>query len=199
MIRSKGLKVPGIDSSDQAQALIGRRDFIIGLSAIGAMSIWSQIGKASTENSDPLLNYICDKTIPDTETPGALAVNVPAFISLALGHAFCNTSGDELRRLREELDQAAGGAFMSLSEPQRFSVFFQYDADCFSSFESSRRSVWPVIKKLILMGYYTSETGASKELQYTFTPGSFKADLPYKKGDPAQATDFFATTDFIGY
>jgi hypothetical protein len=40
------------------------------------------------------------------------------------------------------------------------------------------------------MGYYTSEIGASQELQYQLVPGRFDPDLPVKPGDRAWSSDW---------
>jgi hypothetical protein len=45
---------------------------------------------------------------------------------------------------------------------------------------------------LILTGYYSSEAGASKELQYNLIPGRWDADIPLKPGDRAYSSDWTA-------
>jgi len=44
-----------------------------------------------------------------------------------------------------------------------------------------------MIKQLTLLGYFTSEVGATKALRYVAVPGHFDGNLPYKKGDKAWA------------
>ena len=45
-----------------------------------------------------------------------------------------------------------------------------------------------MLKELTLLGYFTSEPGATKALRYIQTPGYYKGDVPYVKGDKAWAT-----------
>ena len=45
-----------------------------------------------------------------------------------------------------------------------------------------------MIKELTLLGYFTSEPGATKARRYIQTPGSYHGNVPYKKGDKAWAT-----------
>lgn len=45
-----------------------------------------------------------------------------------------------------------------------------------------------MIKKITLLGYFTSEPGATKALRYVQTPGYFSGVIPYKKGDKSWAT-----------
>ena len=45
-----------------------------------------------------------------------------------------------------------------------------------------------MMKELTLLGYFTSEIGATKALRYIAVPGHYDGNLPYKKGDKAWAT-----------
>jgi hypothetical protein len=44
-----------------------------------------------------------------------------------------------------------------------------------------------LMKQLTLLGYFTSEPGATKALRYTPVPGRYDGCIPYKKGDKAFA------------
>lgn len=37
---------------------------------------------------------------------------------------------------------------------------------------------WPTFKRLVLVGYYTSEAGATEELRYEAVPGRYDGCLP---------------------
>ena len=43
------------------------------------------------------------------------------------------------------------------------------------------------MKELTLLGYFTSEIGATKALSYVESPGKYEGNYPYKKGDKAWA------------
>ena len=45
-----------------------------------------------------------------------------------------------------------------------------------------------LMKELTLLGYFSSEIGATKALRYIAVPGHYDGNLPYKKGDKAWAT-----------
>ncbi len=47
---------------------------------------------------------------------------------------------------------------------------------------------YTMLKQLTLLGYFSSEIGATKALRYIETPGKFDGAFPYKKGDKAWAT-----------
>jgi hypothetical protein len=177
---------------DEGRLPTSRRDLLGGgVRVSAALAVWSLVGCSRASSPDPLLDYVCDQTIPATATPGALAVKVPDFIRMAIAKGLAGAKGDELERLIRELDGSAGSAFMDLAPVARLDVLSRHDAACFASHDSAAKFVWPLVKRLILMGYYTSEAGASQELEFLLDPGGFKPDLPYRKGDRAQSTDYF--------
>jgi hypothetical protein len=45
-----------------------------------------------------------------------------------------------------------------------------------------------IMKQLTLLGYFTSDPGATKARRYIQTPGSYKGNVPYTKGEKAWAT-----------
>lgn len=57
-----------------------------------------------------------------------------------------------------------------------------------SKTEDDSSHYYSMIKDLTLFGYFTSEPGATKALRYVQTPGSYRGDLPYEKGDKSWAT-----------
>jgi hypothetical protein len=44
-----------------------------------------------------------------------------------------------------------------------------------------------LMKQLTLLGYFTSEIGATQALRYVAVPGRYEGCIPYKKGDRAWA------------
>lgn len=57
-----------------------------------------------------------------------------------------------------------------------------------TKFNGNDKHYYSMIKDLTLLGYFTSEPGATKALRYIQTPGYYKGDVPYKQGDKAWAT-----------
>ncbi|TXI31598.1 MAG: gluconate 2-dehydrogenase subunit 3 family protein [Niabella sp.] len=50
------------------------------------------------------------------------------------------------------------------------------------------RHYFSMIKELTLLGFFTSEVGATQALRYSAVPGKYDPCMPYKKGDKAWAT-----------
>lgn len=54
-------------------------------------------------------------------------------------------------------------------------------------FEPSPSHYYTMMKQLTLLGFFTSEVGATKALRHVAVPGKYDGALPYKKGDRAWA------------
>ena len=179
-----------------------RRQFLQGgavLALCGA--VWASVrhdpqaargSSAPQHAADLLLDRVCDLLIPATDTPGALAAGVTAFVLLALQHQLAGATSADRSRLAAELDTRAGQSFLRLSHKQQHTVLAALDQSQFAPPAGTQPpdSAWPRIKKLIVMGYYTSEPGASQELQYQLVPGRYDPDLTVKPGERASANDW---------
>lgn len=146
-----------------------------------------------------LLAVLSEMVIPATDTPGAADVGVPAFVEVALAHGLLGThadaaagagQGDWLGRVRAELDARTGGSFMKAPPQAREAALIALDAEAFGP--NGAAAPWRKIKGLILIGYYTSEIGASHELRYELTPGHWDPDVPLTPDMRAFSSDWTA-------
>jgi hypothetical protein len=166
-----------------------RRDWLRQAGALAvAAAIWPA-ARAGAHASDPLLDAVCDAIIPDTDTPGARRAGVPAWLPLAMHHGLAGTSTADRAALGRELDAAAGGGFLALPPGQQRLACEKVDA---AAYAPGSTSAWPRIKTLVLMGYYSSEAGATREQQYQLVPGRFDPDLPVGPGQRAWSSDWMA-------
>jgi len=172
-----------------------RRELLVKAGWVAAAgALWTSMRQSAAAESTPttviasdaLLDTICDLVIPDTDTPGAKAAGVPAFMALALQHGLAGSSRTDRQQLKELLDAAAGGVFEAQDRARQLQLLTDIDAQAYAK----QGSVWPRIKTLVLMGYYTSEVGASQELQYQLVPGRYDPDLPVKAGDRGWSSDW---------
>jgi hypothetical protein len=143
--------------------------------------------RGATPPADPVLEAVCDAIIPDTDTPGARRAGVPAWLPLAMQHGLAGSSIADRGSVERELDAAAGGAFLAQPPEQRRLACEKVDAAAYSA---GSVSAWPRIKKLVLMGYYSSEAGATLEQQYQLVPGRFDPDLAVQPGQRAWSSDW---------
>lgn len=165
---------------------------------------------APTERQRVLMREVSQLVLPRTETPGAGDVGAADFAILALAHGLDGSRAPEVaaalpnvtryRRadgslrmlgwLENELDQRSRGDFLARSAADRLEALGKLDAEAFA--EGVEGHPWKAVKGLILTGYYTSEVGGSKELQYELVPGRFDPDIPLKPGDRAWSSDWTA-------
>ena len=65
--------------------------------------------------------------------------------------------------------------------------------ECTKAYQKAKKETDPthyfkMMKELTLLGFFTSEIGATKALRYVAVPGKYEGCIPYNKGDKAWAT-----------
>jgi hypothetical protein len=179
----------------------------------GAGALWARVQREetgeATDRERAVLRIVSDLVIPRTDTPGAVDVGVPAFVELALNHGLegsrppassaAITQGvprrDQqgglfvLARLADRLDAGAPGKFTEAPADKQLHALQALDAD-FG--KDGADPDWTIVKRLILIGYYTSEPGGSVELNYELVPGRWDADLPLSPDRKAYSSDWTA-------
>lgn len=199
-----------------------RRQLLISgavIAAFAAMPFWlsSRIRSSATGTATvrelSILTRVCDILIPATDTPGAVDVETPDFVVLALNHGLDGTGepagtstpggppakGEPapqglfvLDAFVDDLDRAAHGDFLAASAEDQVTALTAVDAAAFAA--GGEQAAWHKIKDLILTGYYTSEAGASKELQYDLVPGQWVADMATPPNARGFSSDWTALT-----
>jgi len=124
-----------------------------------------------------------DALIPDTDTPGAVSVGVPAlFDRMMATWAGAKTRGD-LRRLladlQRDLAQALGKPFEEASGDARLQALTVVDAQRFAAEPATIPGEYRQFKILITRLYYSTHVGATVELRYEPIPGDWKSDIPF--------------------
>lgn len=141
------------------------------------------------------LGNIADVILPETATPGAKEAGVGAFIPVMVRD--CYTEEDQkifvegLTKLEEASKKTYNKTFENLSFEERTELIKGIDKET-NEYHASKKPEEPkhyfrMIKELTLLGFFTSELGATKALRYNPIPGRFEGDIPYKKGDRAWA------------
>lgn len=192
-----------------------RRRLLAGATALAAVAltpqaVWAAVraGEANASGATAeraLLDAVCNLVIPATDTPSATEVRVPEFVLLAATHRLANADAGAVVRLDAECARRAGRPFLTLDERRRHTVLEELDAEAFSAQGRAKPldaaatpdlaagrdlADWRALKKLILIGYYTSEPGATLELRYEPVPGRYDADIPFRRGDRALMNDW---------
>jgi len=134
-----------------------------------------------------LLEQVVDTMIPATDTPGALAAGVPAFVREMLGEWASDATRREFLDVLETIERQAwaqfGAAYLELPAERRLAVLGRYDEDAISRQDPA----YGRFKYLVLVGYYQSEIGATEELRFELVPGAWRACLPLTEVGRASA------------
>ncbi|HSK13238.1 MAG TPA: gluconate 2-dehydrogenase subunit 3 family protein, partial [Phnomibacter sp.] len=84
-----------------------------------------------------------------------------------------------------------GHAFMHITPQQRTALLVQLDKEQKAYHEKKKPEDPPhffrMVKELTLLGFFTSEVGATRALRYVQVPGRYDGCIDYKKGDRAWA------------
>ncbi len=143
-----------------------------------------------------MLDEVAETILPATNTPGAKAAGVGAFMTVMVKDCYkpedqeVFTSG--LKKLDEASDKKFGKKFMASSPQERTALLRELDVEQ-AEHQSSKAPDAPnhyfrMMKELTLLGYFTSEVGATQAMRYDPIPGKYDGCMPYKKGDKAWAT-----------
>jgi len=131
-----------------------------------------------TDDQLARLDAIADIIIPETDTPGARAARVPEFIdSMMTNWASEETRADYVAVL-EQIDVRAitefGAGFLELAPELGLETVRMHDEEAFAAEDEAYTN----FKELVLLGYYHSEVGATRELRYEHVPGQWRACIP---------------------
>jgi hypothetical protein len=184
---------------------IGRVALIMGGTLIGAEFLLSGCSKphvaagvADLFNDDntAYLNEIADTILPDTaSSPGAKAAGVGPFMAVMVRD--CYEPADQaifvkgVSKIEDASKKKFNKNFMDLDATQKTALLTDLDKEQ-EAYSKTKKPKDPnhyfrMMKELTLLGYFTSEVGATKALRYVPIPGRFDGCIPYKKGDKAWA------------
>ena len=111
-----------------------------------------------------IISRLADLIIPPTDTPGAAAAGVPAYIDLVVNEdpGLQTTFRDGLPRLDTiSSSKFNGAAFLLLTEPQQIEIL-----TALSEATGEDGAFFHALKNLTADGYYTSRIGLMQELGY---------------------------------
>jgi glucoside 3-dehydrogenase (cytochrome c) hitch-hiker subunit len=133
-----------------------------------------------------LTEQLADAMMPKTLLPGAIDTQVPYFLDLVIMNCM---SADDRKLIKNGLNQLNDQEhFSSLSNEERLNVIKKIDDAAFK--DDADKAWFRIVKKLALIGHFTSQEGMTKGLNYVKVPSSYEACVPYKKGDKGLAKTF---------
>lgn len=155
--------------------------------AVGAGYVAPSFGapfRTLSAHQAELTAVLAELIIPATDTPGARVARVDAFIDGMLTDIFTREERERFLAGLVDVDaraQAAHGmTFAAASPAQQVALLTTMDVESRAA-KRGTRPFFPWLKELTLVGYYTSEIGASQELRYVHAAGRYDGDVPYRQ------------------
>jgi hypothetical protein len=171
---------------------MNRRQSLLCLSTLAAHALFPQVleqfafvSKGAAAAADqwqpellsPLLGArlveIAETILPETDTPGAKAARVHVFVDLALARCVAPAQQQTVVAAIEAL----GTDFLNVSPTERQ-----------QRIEHMPPEVFALLRELTMLGYFTSEIGATQALAYDAVPGGYRGCIDLKPGQKAWAT-----------
>ncbi len=148
-----------------------------------------------TEGQARIVSEVAEIIIPKTDTPGAKDVGVPGFIDSILKECYKKEDQDRfmagLQSFDEEAKKAYGDSFVDLDQVKQVEhVKKVHDAalDANKAKNAKERPFILMMKELTLVGFFTSEPGATQVLHYDPVPGAYHGCLPLAEVGKTWAT-----------
>lgn len=132
---------------------------------------------------------IAEIIIPATDTPGAREANVNRFVDTLVGESY---PAEDRKHFVEGLEETnalsqkeCDASFVDCSAEQKRALVAKLDHEAFgaeaSDVDPENPPFFRMLKELVIVGYYTSEVGATQELKTNVVPGYYDGDVPYEK------------------
>ncbi|MFD2037054.1 gluconate 2-dehydrogenase subunit 3 family protein [Belliella marina] len=144
------------------------------------------VGLDFTPEQIAFLDEIGEAIIPTTDTPGAKAAGIGEFMVMMVKDTY---NGEQqsafvsgLNALRKDYKDSNKKDFMDATLEERTAFLNEMNQKSMTS-EDNEPKVIGMLKDLTLLGYFTSEIGASQQLRFVEVPGRYDACVDYKKGD----------------
>lgn len=143
-----------------------------------------------TPDDIAFLDEIGESIIPTTDTPGAKAAGIGAFMVMMVKDTYDGDQQkvfvDGLNSLRKDFQKATGNDFMEATVEER-SAHLNEMYKSHRTSESKDPAMINMVKDLTILGYFTSEIGATQALRFVEVPGKYDPCVDYKTGDKAFA------------
>ena len=136
------------------------------------------------------LDEIGEAIIPTTDTPGAKATKIGEFMQMMVKDTYNAEQQqifvDGLNYIQKDFKSSKGKSFMDASVEERTEYLNELKEKAVDT-EQKGPAVVGMLRDLTVLGYFTSEIGATQQLRFVEVPGRYDACIDYKPGDKAYA------------
>ena len=180
----------------ERRLLLQRAALLIGAASVPSGPLLAASSKkAKPVLSAPQLELVSagsDTIVPVTDTPGALAANVPALVEAMLREWAAPATRATIVASLDKIDGAAmaksGKSFAALGPDERLAVLKAHDTAALKPVPGKQDPLSPLpaavdpgyakLKELIVILYYQSEIALTTELTYEHAPGKWQPSIP---------------------
>ncbi|GIV58224.1 MAG: hypothetical protein KatS3mg042_1137 [Rhodothermaceae bacterium] len=139
-----------------------------------------------TPEQNDLVIHLTEMIIPETDTPGAKAARVNEFVDLILTDWAPAEDRDRflagLADVEARSQAAYQVAFLEATPEQQVALLTQLEDEALAApAPPDAQPFFLMLKQLTLLGYYTSEIGATQELQWLAAPGRYDGCAPLEE------------------
>jgi hypothetical protein len=178
--------------------MIDRRDAVAGIIAMFGTALYAPLARALGSDTTPisigpptspvftpsqraLMTALSERVMPTTDTPGAIAAEVPEFIEKMLADwAYPDDrvpvlAGLDAIEARSLADYGVSGAEASPAQQDALLTLAMNDELV------GGRQFFEVFRQLVITGYFTSEIGIKQERNYLPVPGRYDGAFLYSE------------------
>ncbi len=139
-----------------------------------------------------LTKALSETIIPETDTAGANEVGVPGFIEKMVNEVYTEeqraTFLEGLDHFNTECIHSTGKSFNTLSEDEQLEYASVMNREAIINEQTVRPQFFLQFKELTMVGYFTSEVGATQVLRYEPVPGFYDGCIPFEEVGRTWAT-----------
>lgn len=182
--------------------MIDRRTALAGVVAMFGTAVFAPIARAAgiapgaslpvisegppstpvfTASQRALMTALSERILPTTDTPGAIAAEVPAFIEKLLADW---AMPEDRVPILAGLDAIEARSMQDYKVPATRATAVQHDALLTLAMNDQLPSggvFFIAFRQLVITGYYTSEIGITQEREYLPVPGKYDGAFPYSQ------------------
>jgi gluconate 2-dehydrogenase gamma chain len=141
-----------------------------------------------TEDQARIVSELAEIIMPKTDTPGAKELGVPNFIDKMLNECYKKEDQERfivgLISFDEEAKKTLGDNFIYCKPEDQAAHITKTLTIAIEEKKANPAAKRPFIlmaKELTMLGYFSTEVGATQVLQYEAVPGSYKGCIPLKE------------------
>ncbi len=143
-------------------------------------------------NQASLTTALADTIIPKTDSPGAAEVGVPGFIEKMVNEVYTEEQRNGfltgLNLFDEECRNSKGKLFSALTADEQYEYASQKNSEAIENERAEGPQFFLIFKELTMVGFFTSEVGATQVLRYEAVPGIYEGCIPFENVGRTWAT-----------